>query len=82
MDYLTKQGLTNQNTESLANISMGKRSDYIPFCGSGVNAKCGLGRSSNTLLYKMVQKEVMGEPKFCPDCGYALIWKRKKSFLD
>lgn len=68
--HLESAGLLNVHTEDIGVISMGKRSHYNAFCDS---LPCKGKHQGSKVL-----KAVDGEPDKCPDCGYYLIYKRKK----
>jgi hypothetical protein len=45
---------------------------YVAYCDS---PKCKAGTGSNK---KVMKTNLVGTPRFCPDCGSALIWTEGK----
>jgi hypothetical protein len=69
LDELISAGLTNQDAPDFSEIVDGTKIALLSYCSSEICVGKPTGR---------VRKDVDRDVEWCPDCGYALFWKRKR----
>lgn len=70
-NYLERAGVLNRSTEDLGIIACATPARHDAFC-TGVCAGS---------VWHPVKKDVVGKPISCPDCGWALLYRKMRGTI-
>ena len=78
VEDLEKQGLLNQSTPSLSEMTGDTYLQRKAFCTSDPCCKGRDKKNSWVRLHDRIEKNVPRSMSSCPDCAYVLFWETKR----